>query len=255
MPRQEKKREPHTLWERGLVALLGSLLAAWVGGCSSSYCGAPCDPAPRPLAVQTARHAAVVNQYGSVFGYIEVDSMTRSQLQAEKTSLELLLGEEAKDAEILKALKERDDSAFDFAYDDYSTGGSRFNAKGKLRRDTSVNSPERRIPRMIGESQNRELFDRYRRVRLQIPRLEKRLALMPPPAPDTVRPPPPPPDTLWSGFFRIDGDTAVPASLRFRDLRDCQAWGREQGGLYRKKAFAFEYECRENDERAKEKIW
>ncbi|MDB5048209.1 MAG: hypothetical protein JWO30_1280 [Fibrobacteres bacterium] len=245
MARQEEKTQPRTRLELGLVFLFAMLSS----GCSSHYCGAPCDPAPRKP--PPVRHESVVNQYGSVFGYLEVDTMTMIQLRTEKASLELLLGQDPKDGEILKALKDKDDSAFDFAYNDYSTGGSRFNANGKLRRDAAVKNPERKIPRMISESQNRELFERYRRVRLRIPVLARRLALAPPP--DTAAPTPS--DTLWSGFFRADQDTLSPGPGKFPALGECLAWGEGKAESFRQKAYAFEYECRRSAESVKRKIW
>ncbi|HKP96503.1 MAG TPA: hypothetical protein VJ385_12165 [Fibrobacteria bacterium] len=39
-----------------------------------------------------------MNQYGSVFGHLEIDSLGEAQLKVERTSLELLLSADEKDA-------------------------------------------------------------------------------------------------------------------------------------------------------------
>lgn len=234
-----------------------ALILIGVSGCSSSFCGAPCEkpPAaaskPKPPPEKTE---AVVNQYGSFFGHLEIPAMTPAQLQAEKNSLEALLAVDDKDAEILKALKARKDDAFSFDYDDYTTGGSRFNASGKLRRDAAVEDPQRRIPRMISESQNRELFERYRQVRLEILRIPPKAEEPPAPVPvaaatDTIL------DSLWSGAYRADGGAPVPAPEKFPGRDECEKWAMGQSEPIRSKAFAFEYECRKNAETVKRKVW
>ncbi len=235
---------------RPVGVFLAAYAAGWgLAGCSSSYCGAPCDPPSIPLP-----HESIVNQYGSVFGHLEIDTMTLAQLRVEKTSLELLLAQDPLDEVILKALQAKDDSDFDFAYDDYSTGGSRFNVKGKLRRDAAVKNPERRLPRLISESQNRELFERYRRARLRIGLLAKRPPPQPAPVPaaDSQGNPR---DTLWSGSFRADRDSLSAGPGNFPAAEECLAWGEKRAETFRKKAFAFEYECRRGREVVRRKAW
>jgi hypothetical protein len=122
-----------------------------------------------------------------------------------------------------------------------------------LRRDAAVKNPERKIPRMISDSQNRELFERYRRVRLRIPMLARRQALAPPPAPDSVLPAAI--DTLWSGFFRADRDSLSTGSVKLPSLGACLAWGEGKAESFRQTAYAFEYECSRGAESVKRKIW
>jgi hypothetical protein len=225
-------------------AALGACFA--LSGCTSSYCGAPCDPASARI-----RHESVVNQYGSVFGYLETEVMPLSQSQVEKTSLELLLTQDPKDSVILAALQGEEDSDFVFAYNDYSTGGSRFNAKGKLRLDAGVENPERRLPRLISESQNRELFERYRRVRMRIAWLAAHPA-PPPRAADTLGNLP---DTLWSGSFRAGGDSLAPVKGKFHLASECLAWGQVKAETFREKAFAFEFTCASGGSVLRRKVW
>ena len=232
--------------------------------CSPSYCGAPCE---KPREDAAAREAAkkgkgaakrktepvVVNQYGSFYGYLEVDSMTPPQLRIERSSLEAMLAMDPKDKEILKVLREGKLDTTTFDYNDYSTGGHRFNASGKLRRDAAVQDEARRLPRLISESQNRELIERYRHVRRRI----KLLPPEPPPAPiaAAVDTPAAPPDTAWTGTWRATGDSLASATGTFREREGCEAWGREAAEEFRRKAFGFEYECRKNDQRVKRKVW
>lgn len=241
--------------------------------CSPSYCGAPCEKAREEAAAAKAAKSAkqgkrvkggkgedaapvVVNQYGSFYGHLEVDSMTPTQLRIERSSLEAMLAMDSKDKEILKVLREGKLDTTTFDYNDYSTGGHRFNASGKLRRDAGVQDEKRRLPRLISESQNRELIERYRHVRRRI----KLLPPDPPPAPllaavDTPAAPPPPPDTLWTGTWRATGDSLASASETFREREGCEAWGREAAEAYRHIAFGFEYECRKNGELVKRRVW
>jgi hypothetical protein len=240
--------------------------------CSPSFCGAPCEKPREEEAAAKASKAAnaakkdkgaskrkiepvVVNQYGSFYGYLEVDSMTPPQLRIERSSLEAMLAMDPKDKEILKVLREGKLDTTTFDYNDYSTGGHRFNASGKLRRDAAVQDETRRLPRLISESQNRELIERYRHVRRRI----KLLPPEPPPAPiaaaiDTPAAPPPP-DTAWTGTWRATGDSLASATETFREREGCEAWGREAAEEFRRKAFGFEYECRKNDQRVKRKVW
>lgn len=226
------------------AALAAALLLA---GCSRPYCGAPCDPKPAHPDKPADVH---VNQYGSIYGYREVDSLTPVQLKIEKNSLEHLIKADPRDAEILKALKAEGDSAYAFRYEDYSTGGNRFNASGKLRRPGVTEAGSRRITRMIGDSQNRELFERYRKVRWRMIQEERSAALAPPPAPVAA-----PPDTLWSGSYRIGADTLVPAPAKFPAYDSCSAWATSAAEIHRDKAYAFEYECRKGDAMVKRKLW
>jgi hypothetical protein len=219
------------------VSLL-SLLA-----CASSYCGAPCDAAWRPSASRDAH----VNQYGSLYGYLEVDSLTKPQLNIEKNSLEFLLKANPRDAEILRALKSEGDSAYAFRYDDYSTGGDRFDASGKLRRKEATEAGHRRISRLVGESQNRELFERYRQVRWRLIQRERTEALAPPP--------PPAPDSAWSGAYRAGSGETVAAPAKFPSADSCARWGEREAEAHRDRAYAFEYECRQGGEVVKRKIW
>ncbi len=260
-------RKPYRISAATLGAcLLLAAAASGLSGCSSSFCGAPCEkppaqPAPAPV-VKAPEKPPVVNQYGSLYGYLEVDSLTANQLHTERTSLEVMLAVDERDKEILKVLKEGKLDTTTFDYNDYSTGGSRFNANGKLRRDATVNDEKRRLPRMISESQNRELIERYRQVRRRISRLPPPPE-PPPPAPVAMAvkveappaPPPPPPDTMWSGSYRVNADTALPAEGKFPEREACETWGRTKSESFRGKAFAFEYECRENAERVKRKLW
>lgn len=256
-----------------LPAFLAVVLASLgLNSCSPSYCGAPCEKALEAEAAAKAAKAekaksgkasakrgtkpVLVNQYGSFYGYLEVDSMTPPQLRIERASLEAMLAMDAKDKEILKVLREGKLDTATFDYNDYSTGGHRFNASGKLRRDAAVQDETRRIPRLISESQNRELIERYRHVRRRI----KLLPPEPPPAtiaaaPDTTAAPAPPPDTVWTGTWRATGDSLASATEAFREREGCEAWGREAAEEFRRKAFAFEYECRKNDQRVKRKVW
>ncbi|MDQ3000099.1 MAG: hypothetical protein M3Y08_02380 [Fibrobacterota bacterium] len=240
----------------GFLTLACSLLLIGGSGCSSSFCGAPCEKppaaAPKPK-LPLEQIQAVVNQYGTIFGHLEIPVMTPAQLQVEKNSLEALLIVNDRDADILRSLKARKDNAFSFNYDDYATGGSRFNASGKLRRDAAVEDPQRRIPRMISESQNRELFERYRQVRLQILRTPPKTE-EPAPAPvaaalDTVQ------DSLWSGSYRANGDAPVPAPEKFPGRGECEKWAVVQSESFRSKAFSYEYECQKNAESVKRKAW
>jgi hypothetical protein len=181
--------------------------------------------------------------------------MTPPQLRIERSSLEAMLAMDPKDKEILKVLREGKLDTTTFDYNDYSTGGHRFNASGKLRRDAAVQDETRRLPRLISESQNRELIERYRHVRRRI----KLLPPEPPPAPiaaaiDTPAAPPPP-DTAWTGTWRATGDSLASATETFREREGCEAWGREAAEEFRRKAFGFEYECRKNDQRVKRKVW
>jgi hypothetical protein len=245
-----------------VLASLGSM------SCSPSYCGAPCEKSR--AAADSARAAKadkeakaekasrkrnappVVNQYGSFFGHLEVDSMTPPQLRLERSSLEAMLAMDPKDKEILKVLREGKLDTATFDYNDYSTGGHKFNASGKLRRDAAVQDEARRVPRLISESQNRELIERYRHVR-------RRIKLLPPEPP--AAPPagaadtPAAPDTAWTGTWRATGDSLASATDRFREREGCEAWGREAAEGFRSRAFGFEYECRKNGERVKRKVW
>jgi hypothetical protein len=256
-----------------VFAFLAFVLASLgLMSCSPSYCGAPCEKPREDVAASKAEKSAkakkgsekrdtlpvVVNQYGSFFGHLEVGSMSPPQLRIERSSLEAMLAMDPKDKEILKVLREGKLDTTTFDYNDYSTGGHRFNASGKLRRDATVQDEARRLPRLISESQNRELIERYRHVRRRI----KLLPPEPPPAPTTAAvdtsaapPPPPPRDTAWTGTWRATGDSLASATETFREKEGCEAWGREAAEEFRRKAFGFEYECRKNDERVKRKVW
>lgn len=219
----------------------GGLLS--LSACSPSYCGAPCDRPARPSA-PADNH---VNQYGSLYGYVEIDSLSKNQLNLEKNSLEFLLKANPKDGEILKALKAEGDSAYAFRYEDYSTGGDRFDATGKLRRKAATEAGPGRIARLIGESQNRELFERYRQVRWRIIQREKTEALAPPP--------PPAPDSSWTGSFRAGYAASEAAPGKFPSADSCARWGAQAAEAHRDKAFAFEYECRQGTVIVKRKAW
>lgn len=228
------------------AAVLCALLL--LQGCASTYCGAPCDatPAgPRPAA------DVHVNQYGTLYGYREVDSLTPVQLKIEKNSLEFLIKADARDAEILKALKAEGDSAYAFRYEDYSTGGGRFSATGKLRRADVTEAGARRFARMISDSQNRELFERYRKVRWRMIQAERSAALAPPVAP----PPPPPPETLWTGGYRVNADTLVAAPAKFPVYDSCSSWATSLAETFREKAYAFEYRCSKGEAVVNRKLW
>jgi hypothetical protein len=215
----------------------------FLSACSGSYCGAPCDRPVRPSA-PADNH---VNQYGSLYGYLEVDSLSKPQLNLEKNSLEFLLKASPKDAEILKALKAEGDSAYAFRYEDYSAGGDRFDASGKLRRKAAMEAGKRRIARLTGESQNRELFERYRQVRWRLIQREKTEELVPPP--------PPAPETLWTGSYRAGSAAPEAAPGKFPSADSCERWGAREAEAHREKAFAFEYECRQGSLAVKRKAW
>jgi hypothetical protein len=238
-------------------AALALALSGLTGCSSSSFCGAPCEkppqkPAPRKAAPKDTA-PPVVNQYGSFYGHMDLDSMTKTQLKVERSSLEVLLSLNDKDKEILKVLREGKLDTTTFDYDDYSMGGSRYDASGKLRRDAATKVDALRLPRMISESQNREIIERYRQVR-------RRISLLPDPPPPVTpveppRPAPPDTDSVWTGSYRASGDTAVAAPGSFRGIGECEAWGRERAEAFRNKAYGFEYECRKRPERVKRKIW
>ncbi len=232
------------------IAPLAAALCILLGpaACTSRYCGAPCDkPAPLP----THPADSHVNQYGSLYGYLQPDSLTPVQLKIEKNSLEFLIKADPRDAEILKALKAEGDSAYAFRYEDYSTGGNRFDASGKLRRPRGTEAGAGRIARLIGDSQNRELFERYRKIRWRMIQEDRTAALVPAPPPAA----PAPPDTSWRGAYRIDSDTLMPAAARFQLLDSCAAWGAATAERFRNKAFSFEYECGRGEALVKKKIW
>lgn len=244
---------PQSGFIRSLAPLLGGLLLSLgLSACSRSYCGAPCEPPrPEPAAKAPEQRDVLVNQYGSVYGYLEVDSMSAGRLKTERASLEILLSENPNDAVILKVLKAGRLDTATFVYDDYSTGGSRYTASGKLRRDAEVKDSARLLPRLISESRSRELIERYRQVRRRLLTLPD-----PPPAPpreavDTLVAA----DSLWTGTYRAGGDTAVVAPEEFMDREACEAWGRERAEGFRSKAYGFEFECRGNGKRARTKVW
>lgn len=212
-----------------------------LSACADSYCGAPCEARQSPA----ARSEAHVNQYGSLYGYLEVDSLGKDQLNLEKNSLEFLIKANPRDAEILKALKAEGDSAYAFRYDDYSAGGDRFDASGKLRIPGRTEAGARRIARLISESQSRELFERYRHVRWRLIQRDRTEALAPSPAPDTV----------WTGAYRAGSDPSIAAPGKFPSADSCAAWGAQVAEAHRNKAFAFEYECRQGTAVMKRKVW
>jgi hypothetical protein len=220
---------------------IGGLLS--LSACSRPYCGAPCEHAERPSA-PADNH---VNQYGSLYGYLEVDSLSKAQLNLEKNSLEFLLKANPKDAEILKALKAEGDSGYAFRYEDYSTGGDRFDASGKLRRKAAMEAGKRRIARLTGESQNRESFERYRQVRWRQIQREKTEALAPPP--------PPAPDSQWTGSYRAGAAAPQGAPAKFPTADSCGRWGALEAEAHREKAYSFEYECRQGTAVVKRKAW
>jgi hypothetical protein len=269
------------------ILLLG-LCALWLGACGKSFCGAPCEkPHPKPVAKKAEKHPPLVNQYGSVYGHLEVDSMTAAQLQVEKTSLELLLSETEQDAAILKVLKEGKLDTGRFNYNDYSVGGSRFNASGKLRRDATVKDSVRQLPRLISESRNRELIERYLQVRRRIAVQTATAAAIQAGGPDTAAEASPGEDWMrpltgvpesdgtgltgaaqagqgsakgteagpWAGFYKTDADTLVPGPADFPGLRDCEEWGAAQAAGFRRKAYAFAFECRRGAEQVKRRVW
>jgi hypothetical protein len=228
---------------RAVRLALSGLLPAFVLACAASYCGAPCDKPHRP-----GDPAGVhVNQYGSLYGYLEVDSLGKAQLELEKNSLEFLLKADPKDAEILGALKAEGDSAYAFRYEDYSVGGSRFDASGKLRRQSRTEAGRQRIARLIGESQSRELFERYRQVRWRLIQRERSEAL--------AAPGPAPAETLWTGAYRADGEAAVTSPQRFPAPEACAEWALKAAEAFRAKAYAFEYECRQGAVAIRRKVW
>lgn len=229
-----------------LLRACAAFAVGWLlslSACTRSYCGAPCDRPVRPSA-PADNH---VNQYGSLYGYLEVDSLSRPQLNLEKNSLEFLLKANPKDAEILKALKAEGDSAYAFRYEDYSTGGDRFDASGKLRRKAAMEAGKRRIARLTGESQNRELFERYRQVRWRLIQQAKTEELVPPP--------PPAPDTQWTGSYRAGAAAPEAAPGKFPSADSCARWGAREAEAHREKAFSFESECRQGTVIVKRKAW
>jgi hypothetical protein len=223
-----------------LVAVAACALFT-LSGCADSYCGAPCETRQAPASASEAH----VNQYGSLYGYLEVDSLGKDQLDLEKNSLEFLIKANPRDAEILKALKAEGDSAYAFRYDDYSAGGDRFDASGKLRTPGRTEAGERRIARLISESQSRELFERYRRVRWRLIQRDRTEALAPSPASDTA----------WTGAYRAGSDPSIAAPGIFPSADSCAAWGERVAEAHRNKAFAFEYECRQGTTVVKRKVW
>jgi hypothetical protein len=271
------------------IAILG-LCALWLNACGNSFCGAPCEkPRPKPAAKRAEEAAPLVNQYGSVYGHLEVDSMAATQLKVEKTSLELLLSENEKDAAILRVLKEGKLDTGRFNYNDYSVGGSRFNASGKLRRDAAVKDSVRQLPRLISESRNRELIERYLQVRRRMAAQEASRALsawgtdsaagdatggdwMKPipegtgpaigdaPAAGTAKAIEPGSaqatgDPPWAGFYRLDADTLIAGPRDLPGLEACEEWGESQAAGHRRKAYAFAFECRRGAERVKRRMW
>ena len=228
-------------------AASGSALA-FLLACASHYCGAPCDKPVPPKAPADVH----VNQYGSLYGYLEVDSLGKSQLNIEKNSLEFLLKSNPRDGEILKALKAEGDSAYAFRYEDFSTGGARFDASGKLRRQGTTEAGAQRIARLIGESQNRELFERYRQVRWRLIQRERTEALSPAPPPSA---PVPAPDSLWTGAYRAGKESTVAAPERFPTPDSCAHWAERAAEAHRNKAYAFEFECRNGPEAIRRKVW
>jgi hypothetical protein len=230
------------------AAFRAAVFAVLLQACASSYCGAPCDTPPAPPAAPADVH---VNQYGSIYGYLEVDSLTPVQLNIEKNSLEFLLKADPKDAEILKALKAEGDSAYAYRYGDYSTGGNRFDASGKLRRRGTTEAGAQRIARLIGESQSRELFERYRQLRWRMIQ-QARTAALAPPAPAAA---PPPADTSWSGGYRLGSDTLIAAPERFPSADSCAQWAARAAEGFRHKAYGFEFECRQGSTVIKRRLW
>lgn len=178
---------------------------------------------------------------------MEVDSLSKPQLNTEKNSLEFLLKSNPRDAEILSALKAEGDSAYAFRYDDYSTGGSRFDASGKLRRKEATEAGAQRIARLVGESRNRELFERYRQVRWRLIQRERSEALAASPAPAA--------DSQWTGTYRAGSGDTVAAPGKFPTADSCAAWGTRTAEAHRDKAYAFEFECRQGPIALKRKIW
>lgn len=274
-------------------ALAGFFLVLGLAGCSSSFCGAPCEEslakseAAKAAKAEKAAKAAeaaeaekkakaerrtairdtlpvLVNQYGSFYGYLEVDSLTPAQLRVEKTSLEAMLAADARDNGILKVLKEGKLDTATFDYNDYSTGGSRYSASGKLRRDAADKDDLRRLPRMISESQNREVIERYRLLRRRLSRMRSAeaadslsAARTPSAAGSPLSPAPPPvpqPDSAWTGRCRANG-AALAVSGIFKTREACESWGRGQSDVFREKAYAFECECRKDGEIVKRKFW
>ena len=122
---------------------------------------------------------------------------------------------------------------------------------GKLRRRGTTEAGAQRIARLIGESQSRELFERYRQLRWRMIQ-QARTAALTPPAPAAA---PPPADTSWSGGYRLGSDTLIAAPERFPSADSCAQWAARAAEGFRHKAYGFEFECRQGSTVIKRRLW
>lgn len=139
-----------------------TILAFCVSGCASSFCGAPCETGADRAAARPENH------FGTPFGHLDVWSMDLAELRSERSELESLLGKNEKDAAILKVLNDRKGGPDGWIYDGFTAGGSKFRPNGKLRREVGVEDVAKRTMIGIHESPQKERFERYRQVRMQL---------------------------------------------------------------------------------------
>lgn len=273
------------------TALAIAFLAFGFIGCASSFCGAPCEagapPAARPVLPPE-------NHFGTRHGHLETWNMSPAQLHAERAELESLLSVDAGDAALLKVLSDRKGGAESWIYDGFHAGGSRFRANGKLRREVGLEDVAKRTMIGIEESPRRDLFERYRLVRMQLLTLPG----IPPavdsggepavdsaevahaeeagvPSPDSAaarqpggslgaNPGPdsgkavhasPPAAAPWAGFYRPNSGAPTAAPREFAGLEECKDWAEGKADEYRREYFAFEFECRGDARTFRRKMW
>lgn len=259
------------------------ILAFSLIGCASSFCGAPCESGASAAAQPVPPPE---NHYGTRFGHLDTWNLSPAQLLHERAELESLLRADSGDAALLKALGDRHGGADTWMYDGFQSGGSRFRSSGKLRREVGIEDMAKRVMSGIEESPRRDLFERYRLVRIQLHKAPgtpvnadtavaaggdsagagESGSLPVFPAPDSVSIAAPDTGSIddspaqaeegpWSGYYRANSGAPSAVPDGFTGLDECKAWAESKAEEYRQEYFAFEFECSRNGRTFKRKMW
>lgn len=198
--------------------------------------------------------------------------MDLAELRTERAVLESMLGENEKDAAILKVLNDRKGGPDGWIYDGFTAGGSKFRPNGKLRREVGVEDVAKRTMIGIHESPQKERFERYRQVRMQLLSIpdgvETAKAPVDSAAPagrdtaaaigDTAVPAAlaaSAADSSWIGSFRAGSSAPSTGTGTFGGLEECRNWAERKADEFRAGSFAFEFECKRDGQVLKRKVW
>lgn len=156
-----------------LLATFGFILTGLLG-CAKSYCGLPCDDDASKYASEekSTNYAPVKqrkpkNRFRTIYGYMDVGDMSVEELWLEKLDLEMVLGRNNRDLDLLRSLSNKDNSIYRTDYSGMVNGkyyyGTATTTSGNSWADLGNN-----IEIAITRSKNERVFNRYREVVLRL---------------------------------------------------------------------------------------